>query len=304
MRTGVVILPDAPWPELRARWQSAQERGFSTGWTYDHLSWRSLREEPWLGTIPLLGALASATHSIRLGTLVTSPNFRHPALLAKDAMTLDQISHGRLDLGIGAGGQGFDADVMGAQPLPPRQRADRFAEFANALDVLLREESTTFRGDFFTAVESRTKPGCLQRPRVPFTVAAAGPRAMQVAAQVGQTWVTYGPLDADAATTPNGWFTGLAQQVARIDAMCEAIGRDPASLARMALVGLELHWAQDSIAAWDDVVGRLGALGFSDVAVHWPRPNDPTLPGPPEAVFDAISDRLAAKLSSRAPVAG
>ena len=94
MRTGVVILPDQPWPDLRARWREAEALGFSTAWTYDHLSWRSLRDGPWLGTMPLLGAVAEATSVIRFGTLVTSPNFRHPALLAKDAMTLDQLSNG------------------------------------------------------------------------------------------------------------------------------------------------------------------------------------------------------------------
>src|SRR3954463_12059654 len=130
MRVGVVILPDQRWPAALERWQDAERRGFATAWTYDHLSWRSLRDGPWLGAVPLLSAVAASTTTLRVGTLVTSPNFRHPALLAKDVMTLDEISGGRIDLGIGAGGIGYDAVVLGAPPLTPPDRAARFEEFA------------------------------------------------------------------------------------------------------------------------------------------------------------------------------
>src|SRR4051812_7673167 len=194
MRIGVVILPELRWPAALTRWQDAERRGFATAWTYDHLSWRSLRDDPWLGAVPLLSAGAASTTTLRVGTLVTSPNFRHPALLAKDVMTLDEISGGRIDLGIGAGGIGYDASVLGEPPPKLPDRAARFAEFVDALDVLLREPVASYQGDFFTVVDSRTLPGCTQSPRVPFTVAAAGPRAMGVAARHGATWVTYGPF--------------------------------------------------------------------------------------------------------------
>src|SRR3954468_5368656 len=126
LRTGVVILPDLRWEQSRDRWREAEQRGFHAAWTYDHLSWRSLRDGPWLGAIPLLSAVAASTTTLRVGTLVTSPNFRHPALLAKDVMTLDEISGGRFVLGIGAGGIGYDATVLGA---PPPRLPDRAARF-------------------------------------------------------------------------------------------------------------------------------------------------------------------------------
>ncbi|MGF1664049.1 MAG: LLM class flavin-dependent oxidoreductase [Kineosporiaceae bacterium] len=129
MRIGVVILPDLRWREALPRWREAEARGFDTAWTYDHLSWRSLRDGPWLGAVPLLAAVAAATSTLRIGTLVTSPNYRHPALLAKDVMTLDEVSGGRVDLGLGAGGAGYDADVLGAPRLSPADRAARFEEF-------------------------------------------------------------------------------------------------------------------------------------------------------------------------------
>jgi alkanesulfonate monooxygenase SsuD/methylene tetrahydromethanopterin reductase-like flavin-dependent oxidoreductase (luciferase family) len=291
MRVAVVILPDAGWPELRRRFLDAEARGFHVGWTYDHLSWRSLRDGPWLGTVPLLGAVAATTSRLRFGTLVTSPNFRHPALLAKDAMSLDQISAGRFELGVGAGGTGYDAMVVGAPPLSPAERAERFSEFVAALDGLLRNPVASHHGAYFTAEESRTFPGCVQRPRVPFTVAAAGPKALRVAAAHGHRWVTYGPVSG--GNNPHEWLSAVARQSARLDAECERMGRNPAAIRRMLLVGLELAWPQQSVAAWDDFCGRLSAMGFTEVALHYPRPADPDLPGPPIGVFDEISSRLA-----------
>lgn len=289
MRTGVVILPDVALPEALGRWAEAEARGFASAWTYDHLSWRSLRDGPWFGALPLLAAVAATTSAIRLGTLVTSPNFRHPGLLAKDVMTIDHLSGGRFELGIGAGGTGFDADVLGGPPPSPSERADRFEEFAEALDVLLREPRTSFSGRHYTVHESRTLPGCVQRPRVPFTVAAVGPRALAVAAAHGRSWVTYGPL-ADGAT-PEAWFAGVADQSRALDAACERLGRDPASVGRTVMVGLDVQWPVRSTGSWDEFCGRVGALGVGDVLVHWPRPDDPALPGVPPGVFDELGDR-------------
>jgi alkanesulfonate monooxygenase SsuD/methylene tetrahydromethanopterin reductase-like flavin-dependent oxidoreductase (luciferase family) len=289
VRVGVVILPELRWPVAVERWRDAEDRGFATAWTYDHLSWRSLRDGPWLGAVPLLSAVAASTSTLRVGTLVTSPNYRHPALLAKDVMTLDEISAGRIDLGIGAGGIGYDAAVLGLPPPKLPDRAARFTEFVDALDVLLREPMSSYQGDFFTVVDSRTLPGCTQQPRVPFTIAAAGPRAMAVAARHGETWVTYGPVAPTESS--DEWYDAVAGQVAVFERACDAVGRNPASVRRAALVGLELGWAQESVDAWDDFCGRVEALGFTDVIVHWPRPDDSELPGPPPAVFDEISRR-------------
>ncbi len=108
MRLGVVILPDAPWAVARERWRKAESLGFDHAWTYDHLTWRSLRDGPWFGAVPTLAAAASVTARIRLGTLVASPNFRHPVPFAKELMSLDVLSAGRIIAGLGAGGGGFD----------------------------------------------------------------------------------------------------------------------------------------------------------------------------------------------------
>ncbi len=116
MRVSTVILPIYPWREGRDVWRSADDLGFHAAYTYDHLSWRSFRDGPWFGAVPTLAAAAGVTERVRLGTLVSSPNFREPVTFAKDVMTLDDLSGGRVTVGLGAGTTGFDATVLGGEP--------------------------------------------------------------------------------------------------------------------------------------------------------------------------------------------
>src|SRR3954470_16568118 len=139
MRIGVLLLPTDPWPQTVARAQHLEALGYAHLWTYDHLSWRRYRDLPWHAALPWLTGLAGVTTRVRLGTMVTSPTFRHPVSLAKEAMTLDHVSGGRVTLGIGAGGSGFDATVLGDEPLTPAERASRFVEWTEVLDRLLGE---------------------------------------------------------------------------------------------------------------------------------------------------------------------
>src|SRR5438309_11488954 len=148
MRLSTVILPVHRWSNAREVWSRAEELGFHAAYTYDHLSWRSFRDGPWFGAVPTLTAAAGVTSTMRLGTLVTSPNFRHPVTLAKELITLDDVSQGRLRVGIGAGGSGFDATTLGQEPWSARERADRLGEFVPLLDKLLRQDSTTEDGRF------------------------------------------------------------------------------------------------------------------------------------------------------------
>lgn len=270
MDVSVVVLPDRPYPEVVDAARIAEAHGVRTVWTYDHLAWRDLADGPWLGMVPLLAALSRDTTSVRLGPLVTSPNFRHPVTLAKEAMSLDVLSAGRLDLGIGGGGVGVDATVLGAEVLPPAERVARLAEFVDLLDALLRTpEGVTVRGDRYSAIDARTLPGCVQRPRAPFVIAASGPRALEVVARHGQGWVTVGPLaDVDRAE----WLDVVARQSRALDAACAALDRDPASVRRIALISLEQAWATASLDAYDDLIARLDSTGFDEIAVHWPRP--------------------------------
>jgi alkanesulfonate monooxygenase SsuD/methylene tetrahydromethanopterin reductase-like flavin-dependent oxidoreductase (luciferase family) len=261
VRLGVCILPELRWPEQQRLWQRAEELGFDHAWTYDHLAWRTLRDGPWFGAIPTLTAAALATSSIRIGPLVASPNFRHPVPFAKELMTLDDISVGRLTLGIGSGGVGWDATVLGQEAWPPKERADRFAEFVEVLDLLLRQPEATFEGQWYSANEARTYPGCVQQPRIPFAVAATGPRGMRLAAKYAQVWVT---TSAD-----------VADQVKHLEDACVATNRDPVTIDRMLLTGPEASPGLESAESFADTVGRYEGAGVTDVVVHWPRQGEP-----------------------------
>ena len=141
MRHGIVILPQEPWSTARAKWESAEALGFDHAWTYDHLSWRTLADQVWHATVPTLTAAAVVTQTIRLGTFVASPNFRHPVPFAKEIATVDDISGGRFILGIGSGGTGFDAFVLGQPEYSPRERHQRYVEFVAVLIKSLRNKT-------------------------------------------------------------------------------------------------------------------------------------------------------------------
>jgi alkanesulfonate monooxygenase SsuD/methylene tetrahydromethanopterin reductase-like flavin-dependent oxidoreductase (luciferase family) len=293
LRVGVCLLQEQRWATDQHRWRQADEAGFTTIWTYDHLSWRTLRDGPWYAAMPLLTAAAGVTKRARLGPLVASPNFRHPVLFAKEVMTLDEVSGGRVDLGLGAGAGGTSADatVLGEPDLSPSDRMQRFEDFVGLLDQLLTQPATTASTTWYTAQDARMIPGCVQQPRVPFTIGATGPRGLRLAARHASTWVTYGP--ASGADDEASWWQALQDQSSRLTDACEAAGRPAEDIARMALLSLEVGWPQSSPQAWDDATGRLAQAGFTDVVVHWPRPHDPSMPGPTPATFDHIASTLA-----------
>ena len=271
MRLGVVVIPELPWSQAREQWQQLDAWGYHSAWTYDHLAWRSLADGPWYATVPTLAAAALATTTIRLGTFVASPNFRHPVPFAKELMSLDDLSGGRFQLGVGAGGGGFDADVLGDPELTPRQRVDRFAEFVELLDRLLTSPLTSYDGEWFTARDARMHPGCVQQPRLPFVVAANGPRAMRVVARRGQAWVTTGVTATEEGE--QRWWAALPGAVGRLDDALTAEGRDPATVQRYLSVDASGAFGPSSVEHLRDVLGQAEALRFDEVVVHWPRPD-------------------------------
>ncbi|HYO18473.1 MAG TPA: LLM class flavin-dependent oxidoreductase [Dermatophilaceae bacterium] len=184
MRFGLTILPEHRWSDAAPMWRRAEELGFDHAWTYDHLVWGGLPDSPWYGTLPTLTAAAMVTSTIRLGTFVTSPNYRHPVSFMRDLLALDDISDGRFICGIGAGGD-IDNAILGEPPLTPRERFERLAEFTGLLDRLLTQDHVSHTGTHFSAVDARTRPGPIQRPRIPFVMAANGPRSLRLPAPGG-----------------------------------------------------------------------------------------------------------------------
>jgi alkanesulfonate monooxygenase SsuD/methylene tetrahydromethanopterin reductase-like flavin-dependent oxidoreductase (luciferase family) len=285
MRFGITILPEHRWSVAAPLWRRAQELGFDHAWTYDHLVWAGLPDSPWFGALPTLTAAAGVTDRIRLGTFVSSPNYRHPYAFARDLLAVDDISGGRLVCGLGTGGD-LDAQILGEQR-SLKERVDRFHEFVEALDRLLREDHVDLDGRFYRTVDARTLPGPLQQPRIPFVIAANGPRALRLAANHGQGWTTFG-LGGD---TLDEWWDGIATLCRRLDTVEAEVRRDQPLDRYLSLDGAP-RFSLESVDLFEDMVGRARELGFSDVITHWPRAEG--VYAGSEATLDEVASRLAA----------
>ncbi len=208
----------------------AEAAGLDSVWVYDHLLYR-FGENPTAGiweAWSLLAALAEATTRVQLGTIVMCVPFRNPAVLAKMADTVDEISGGRLILGLGAGWHQPEFDAFGA---PFDHKVDRFEEALQIIVPLLREGRVDFTGKYYSA------PNCELRPRGPrprgpeILVASFKPRMLQLTARYADSWNT-------------AWLglpSGLAERRTKLEAACVAEGRDPSSLAVTVGVSLQYH---------------------------------------------------------------
>ncbi|MEQ6902131.1 LLM class flavin-dependent oxidoreductase [Nocardioides sp. YIM 152588] len=279
----VVLWPIQEWPAMGDTWRRAEELGFAGGWVYDHLAWRG--QSPWDDAYATLAAAAAVTSRIRLGTLVTSANFRTPIPTASAARTIDRISGGRLTLGIGAGGAAHtsDGDVLD-RDWTPRERADRFAEWVTQMDALLTTAPVTLAGEQWSAREVTIAPGLVQQ-RPPFWIAATGPRGLRLAARLGQGWIA-NPHGDDP-------FADVRRQVDGLRDAGEAVGRavgEVAAMPKLLLTGFSGERWLESVGAYEDLAGRYAELGITDVAVHWPRPGTEWDADP--AVFEEIASRF------------
>lgn len=271
MRVGIVILPEHRWWVAEPMWRMAERYGFDHAWTYDHLGWRSLVDKPWFDAVPTLTAAATVTSDIRLGILVASPNFRHPVHFARELTALDDIADGRIELGLGAGSAGFDAKVMGGAVLSAGERVSRFEEFVELLDRVLTRDVTTYGGTYYSAAGARRAPGCVQRPRLPFVVAANGMPSMRLAARFGQGWVTNGRPTDDIET----WWRSVAELSSMFTAALIDENRIRTNIRRYLQVDGAPRYSLSSVEYFREVLGRAAGLGFTDVITHWPRAEEP-----------------------------
>lgn len=266
MRFGVTILTEHRWAEAGPRWRAAEELGFDHAWTYDHLVWGGLPDSPWFGTTPTLAAAALVTSTIRLGSFVSSPNFRHPVAFHRDIQALDDISGGRFLLGVGTGGD-LDSRILGGPDLTTKERVDRFQEFTGLLIALRTGDHVTAEGTWFSANDARTLPPLVD---VPLLIAANGPRSLRFAARHGDGWVTTG----GKAETLDDWFAGLEASSRILDDSLVEAGRET-GLPRYLHLDSSPRFSLESVDLFEEMTGRAATLGFTDVITHWPRPEAP-----------------------------
>jgi alkanesulfonate monooxygenase SsuD/methylene tetrahydromethanopterin reductase-like flavin-dependent oxidoreductase (luciferase family) len=275
VRLGLVILPSDRWREARYQWEWADAVGFSTAWTYDHIRWGGMPDGPWHAAVPVLAAAAGVTRRVRIGTLVATPNFRHPVTLARDALALDDLSEGRLDLGAGPGSAGPDATALGQAAWSATERMDRFEEFVQILRPILDGAAatrTTIRGRHYAAVETPSTPGAVQAP-LPLTVAAGGRRGLALAALHGQRWVTTGP-SGPGPRTEEMILAAVRAQTTLLEGACAAQGRNPATIGKV-LLWTPVETVITSVAQFDELAAPYEELGFDQLVLHHPQQTGP-----------------------------
>src|ERR687889_1575850 len=183
LRFHVLLLPNVGWAELKARVLRLEELGLEVAALADHVVDWTNPTAPWFEAWTALSALAEATSTIRLSTVVSQIPLRNPAMLARQVSTLDQIANGRVELGLGTG-LGIDPSsaMIGVANWEPKERVARFAEYVELICRLFSEEATTYEGRYYQ-VEGAVRQPAVQMPRPPVLVAALGPHMMRLAAR-------------------------------------------------------------------------------------------------------------------------
>lgn len=255
MRVGLdVSQHQLTWEELARRARYAEDAGFDGVWVFDHFKplYGDARG-PCLEGWSLLSALAAATSRVRLGTLVTGVTYRHPAVLAAQAVTVDHVSSGRLELGIGGAWFEQEHRELGI-PFPPvGERIARLEEAVRVLLALMTEDDVSLDGRHYALRGATYRPRPIQRPHPPIWIGASGRRVLGVAARRADAWHGFGSVRE------------LGRMASILDAEAERAGRDPAAILRATSLSVSEPWEEVRSTA-----AALAKAGFGYLVVSWP----------------------------------
>ena len=276
MRFAIKTSPqETTWDDMLAVWQAADAlEVFESAWTFDHFyPIFSDSTGPCLEGWVTLAALAQATTRLRVGVLVTGIHYRHPAVLANMAATLDILSHGRLELGIGAGWNEEESGAYGIELGTLRERFDRFDEACEVIVSLLTETTTDFAGGYFTLKSARCEPKPVQRPHPPICIGGTGERrTLRAAARWAQHW-----------NFPGGSAEQFAAKRDVLHRHCADVGRDPSEIQTSTHLRLGADGDPSSVVEQAKTFADAGLdLGI----VYLPVPHTP-------AVLEPLADALA-----------
>ncbi|MBA3653773.1 MAG: LLM class F420-dependent oxidoreductase [Actinobacteria bacterium] len=277
MRFAIKTSPQhTTWTDMLEVWRAADDIDvFESAWTFDHFyPIFSDSTGPCLDGWLTLTALAQATRRLRVGVLVTGIVYRHPAVLANMAATLDVISGGRLELGLGAGWNLEECDAYGIELGSLKERFDRFDEALEVITSLLTNETSDFKGQYFTLTAARCEPKAVQRPYPPICIGGTGEkRTLRSTARFAQHW-----------NYPGGTVEEFSKKLDVLRGHCAAIGRDPAEIT--VSTHLRLGADGDVGAVVEQAEGYAGA-GLDLGIVYLPPPHTP-------AVLEPLAKALAA----------
>ena len=264
---GIVLGQRQAWDELVRRVRIVEETGWNSFDVVDHFYGLFDVEEPTLEAYTALAGLAPETRTLRLGVMVCGNTYRNPVFLLKQAITVDQISGGRVDFGVGAGWVKREHEAYSWDFPDARERVDRFAEALEIWDLLQTQDRTTYEGTYYQLYDAPFAPKSVQG-KLPVLIGGTKPRMLRLTARYADIWNAVGMLDEAAAASK------------RLDAACAEVGRDPDSLRRSISPGVNFF---ESIEAFEENVTTFRAEGFTDFRLPWPRDAEQ------QRVFDQIA---------------
>ncbi|HEX4490345.1 MAG TPA: LLM class F420-dependent oxidoreductase [Acidimicrobiia bacterium] len=278
MRVSFKTVPqDSDWGSMRDMWLAADDIDvYDAGWNFDHFYpiLQDDRTGPCFEGWTMLAALATITRRIRLGVMVTGNPYRHPALLANIAASVDVISDGRLELGIGAGWNEEESTAYGIDLPPLRERFDRLEEACEVIDLLLTKETASFRGRYYQLTDARCEPKPVQKPRPPILIGGGGEkRTLRIAARWADQW-----------NAPGASPEVLAHKIEVLHRHCADVGRDPAQIE----VSVQVRSGADAAQVAADASALVDA-GAQHIIVGFRAPFDPARLEP---IARALQDAL------------
>lgn len=273
VRFQVLVIPNVPWSQYLDRFVRLESLGIDVAAVPDHFCDWSNPTGPWLEAWTGIAAIAARTSTMRLTTCVTQIPLRNPAMLAHQAVTVDHISGGRLELGVGTG-LTIDpsCDMIGMPNWTTGERVARFGEYIALLDQLLAEGTTIYHGNYYSANGAVMNPGSVQQPRLPLMVAALGPQMMRHAAAYADIWNSL-----SFASDFEEQLAELADRCMTMDELCAELERDPATLRRSytmfdpkarASGGAIGYYESDEVFA--ETVRRVTELGITEISMYYP----------------------------------
>jgi len=223
LRFGLKLSQNATIDQLRDLWQLADEAGFDSCWVMDHFATLGPRDDgPIFETWTMLAAMAQLTTRVRIGCAVVGNTYRHPGVLAKQAVTVDHLSGGRLEFGLGAGWAQNEHSMLGLEFGTANDRADRLEEGVQIIRSLWTQPRTTFDGKHYQLQDAVAEPKPVQRPYPPIWLGGSGPkRTLRITAQYADVWNAAGGSPQEVAASS-----------AILDQHCADVGRDPAQIRR------------------------------------------------------------------------
>ncbi|MET0699980.1 MAG: TIGR03560 family F420-dependent LLM class oxidoreductase [Mycobacterium sp.] len=255
------LAPTFDYPVLEEFWRAADALGFHSIANYDHFYGLADPATPTFEGWTSLAAMAAVVRRARVSCLVSSVTYRNPAVLAKMAVTVDHISGGRLDFGIGAGWHEGEHQAYGLDFPSPGARVEMLDEALTVIRALWTEESVTHSGRFFTLTDALCEPKPLQRPYPPIVIGGDKPKMLRVIARHADEW------NMASIAEPQAW----ADVSSRLDDACREVGRDPGQIRRS--VQLFLHPAQEGqVEAQLARLPEFDALGCSHAVLSFYQP--------------------------------